>query len=203
LTAPATAWGKFYDEDFSFRRILDNIGAHGPLLGEVLDARAQAVLEVGVGSGSMSAFLSHYVPSVIGVDNDDAVLAKAEETNRTMQGRATFRQADAFALEKVFPATRFDFAISQGLLEHFSDDEIRSLVAQQVAVASTVLVSIPSYWYPQQDFGNERLLKPEDWRRILAPLGLRVDVEPYGFSRNRKNLFLWKPFHLLVRVRRE
>lgn len=201
LTTSGSEWGQFYDERFAFGRILDNLGLHAPLLGPVLDARPQNVIEVGVGSGSMSALLSRFVPRVVGIDNDKTVLAKAREVNGTMQGSADFREADAFALAKEFPAGSFDFALSQGLLEHFSDEEIRALVREQVAIAQTVLVSVPSYWYPQQDFGNERLMKPADWERILAPLGFHVKVEPYGYGRHRKNLFLWRPFHLLISVR--
>lgn len=197
---PTTSWGKFYDEDFSFGRVLDNLGSHAPLLGPILDARATSVIEIGVGSGSMGAMLSRFVPRVVGVDNDKAVLAKAREVNAMLQGNLELREADAFALSKAFPAGSFDFAVSQGLLEHFSDDEIRKLVTEQAAIANTVLISVPSYWYPQQDFGNERLMRPQDWERILAPIGLSVEVVPYGFGRNRKNLFLWKPFHLLIRV---
>jgi hypothetical protein len=45
-----------------------------------------------------------------------------------------------------------------------------------------VLFSVPSFWYPGQDFGDERLMKKEDWLRILS----EFKVEKASYYSGRK-----------------
>ena len=89
-----------------------------------------------------------------------------------------------------FPDQAFSACFSQGLLEHFADDEVRSMVGEQLRVASVVYASVPSVFYPHVGHrgpglvGNERLLSRAHWLRILrnpaAGDGWDVDGDYYA-----------------------
>ena len=83
-----------------------------------------------------------------------------------------FVEGDIFALDQL--GREVDVVFSQGVLEHFGDEEIREIVRQSLAVAPRFVFSVPSKFYGVQDFGNERLMEASDWARILDGLG-RVD----------------------------
>ena len=105
----------------------------------------------------------------------------------------TFKKADAFNLP--FDDDSFDVCFSQGFLEHFSDDDIRKLLREQLRVSRKVLFSVPSFWYPRQDFGDERLMKKEDWLRILSEFKLEK-ASYYGIRKSSEE----KPSQVYFKV---
>ena len=158
-------------------------------------ARSAGVLEVGVGSGAQSALLSRTGVSVTTVDNDARILEVARENLRRFGPRARPVRADAFRLP--FPEATFGVALSQGLMEHFDDERIAALLREQLRVARSVVFSVPSAAYPRQDVGNERLMTPDKWERIVAEAispaayriharGYRVDLEALKHSLLRR-----------------
>jgi len=173
-------WEQYYKErSLSLERYINNIWDHKPFLIEVTSG-GQNILEVATGTGNLSIFLSHLGYNVVSVDNDDGVLKIAQHNNANFKGGVTFKKADAFNL--LFDDDSFDVCFSQGFLEHFSDDDIRKLLREQLRVSRKVLFSVPSFWYPRQDFGDERLMKKEDWLRILSEFKL----EKASYSSGRK-----------------
>lgn len=180
-------WDRFYERRLTVEQHLENLWAHAPLFGAVLASDPRTVLEVGIGTGTMSRFLASVGLDVTAVDNDAAVVERARKEARkvTME----IRVADAFRLAEDFEPGAFDVAYSQGFFEHFADDAIVELVRAQLAVAETVVFSVPSARYPTRDFGDERLLTAEQWRQTLADFsGLEVRYYCSGL-------------HVLVRVR--
>lgn len=156
---------------------------HASLVRAVLGRSRDAVLEVGVGSGAQSALLSRFRRTVT-IDNDPRIIAAARP-NLSRFGRGVeVVQADAFALP--FPAGTFDVALSQGLFEHFDDDGIAGLLREQLRASGSVVFSVPSDRYPRQDVGNERLMAPAEWHRIVSASidTKRHDVRAryYGFD---------------------
>lgn len=198
-------WEEYYRSEVTLHFYLDNIRNHTPYLEAILDGGSQKIVEVGVGTGTLTTFLSQMADDVLGVDNDPAVLQRAEAVGRQYRGRARWKQADAFRLardlgvEAEVAAGRkpFDVAATQGLLEHFSDEDIRKLLREQLRVAKRVVASVPSKWYPQRDVGNERLMTPDEWRRILEPLGADLKISGYWFERQRRHFYKMWPLELL------
>jgi trans-aconitate methyltransferase len=64
---------------------------------------------------------------------------------------------------------RADVIISHGSLEHFEDSCVRRIIASQRSRAQHVVHYVPSYKYNKPSFGDERLLRPEDWMEIALP----------------------------------
>jgi SAM-dependent methyltransferase len=139
---------------------------HWNLLRAAAARRSGGVLEVGVGSGAQSALLSRIAEPVVTIDNNLGILGVAR-SNLERYGRGVrMTAADAFRLP--YPDGRFGVAISQGLMEHFSDEEIAGLLREQLRVSRSVVFSVPSDRYPRQDMGNERLMEPSRWAAIVA-----------------------------------
>jgi site-specific DNA-adenine methylase len=62
-----------------------------------------------------------------------------------------------------------DVAFSHGVLEHFSDDEIRTIIFNQKQYAKNVVHYVPTSKYKVPSFGDERLLSMDEWIDITNP----------------------------------
>lgn len=56
-----------------------------------------------------------------------------------------------------------------GVLEHLTDDQIRSTLAKQLKLGKVVIHYVPSNKYETPSFGDERLMSAEEWQRICNP----------------------------------
>jgi hypothetical protein len=129
-----------------------------------------------------------------------------------MNGRAKFVYCDVFRLSEKFMKDEFDVVFSQGFFEHFDDNEINTLLKEELEVGKVVIFSVPSNFYPRKDFGDERLLSSGDWRKILKDFHINF-VRYYGpqildiknliknLLKSPKPPFL-KPLHLLIKVKK-
>ena len=191
-----------------------SLAGHAPLFDGIIECEPRRILEVGSGTGIMPTFLSWLGYDLSSVDNDREVLAQAEKLTDKLHGKCSYAYGDAFDLLAVFPKDSFDAVFSQGFFEHFSDDQIRALIRQQLAVSRTVIFSVPSRYYRVLDFGNERLLSERDWRMILKPFSVRYVTGYHPRLRGIKSLVRdsirpwrlmpWRqPEHWLIRIDRE
>lgn len=173
-------WEQYYKQRLpSLERYINDIWDHKPFLAGVA-SNGQDVLEVGAGTGNLSIFLSHLGYNAVSIDNNGSVLKIAQHNNAILKGRVAFMKADAFNLP--FDDDTFNVCFSQGFFEHFSDSDIRKLLEEQLRVSRKALFSVPSLWYPRQDFGDERLMEKEDWLGILCEFKL----EKADYYRGRK-----------------
>lgn len=199
-------WKQFYKEkNRNIAELLSNVAAHKEFIKAIVDnvsieiAGETRLLEVGTGTADMCIFMSWLGYKVTSVDNDQGVLdnAMSRDLMNTVRNLKLLR-ADAFNLP--FSDNYFDITFSQGFFEHFSDGEIKRLITEQLRVGKKVIFSVPSFWYPRRDFGNERLMKIEDWLDILN--GFRISKSfYYGLtSRRFKHLLQRKSAHICLVV---
>jgi ubiquinone/menaquinone biosynthesis C-methylase UbiE len=99
------------------------------------------------------------------VDNNPRIIRAALLNIQRFGPRTRVIGADAFDLP--FSDASFGVAVSQGLMEHFVDEQIAALIREQLRVCRSVVFSVPSDRYPRQDVGNERLLSPAQWQEIV------------------------------------
>ena len=171
-----TDWSSFAVQSISPITFVKRNLIHAEVLARVLRRARGSVLEVGIGSGAQSALLSHFVKQTVSIDNDDRIMRAALSNLRRYASSVRVLEADAFRLP--FKNDSFGVAVSQGLMEHFEDAEIRRLLREQLRVSRSVVFSVPSDRYPRQDVGNERLMPPKRWAEIVgnAVVGLPVHV---------------------------
>jgi ubiquinone/menaquinone biosynthesis C-methylase UbiE len=145
-------------------------------LAQIIEAKPYSILEVGTARGLHAITLSYIVPTVLGIDTDENLIKIANFLNNKFKGKAQFSRVNAFSTS--FNENSFNLCCSQGFFEHFSDSDILSLLEEQLRVARMVVFSVPSYYYPKKNVGNERLMKLEKWKKLMSCF--RVDGFYYG-----------------------
>jgi SAM-dependent methyltransferase len=63
----------------------------------------------------------------------------------------------------------FDLVYSHGLLEHFSNRNIRKILEYQKTICGKVIHYVPGALYKTPSFGDERLISLEKWQKLFKP----------------------------------
>ena len=163
------SWEAFYAYQTGVPEMLSWATTHSRMMTQLM--QYDRVLEVGTGTALMSGMLSKYCNTVVSLDRSDPVIASARRSMHRIDSSVRFVGGDAFAMP--FPDNYFDAAFSQGLFEHFNDQDMLSLAREQQRVARRVYISVPSFFYPHIGHfgpglvGNERLMRLSFWRRLF------------------------------------
>ena len=198
--AQQETWHDFYAGSYDLSAYLANLARHSRFIESILAGQPRRLLEVGTGSGTMSVFLSSFGYDVTSIDNDEGVLSVACKTSEAFRGSARYELADAFNLP--YENGEFDVAFSQGLMEHFSDEEIVRMLKEQLRVARAAVFSVPNNFYGQKDIGNERLLTKERWEQIVSRFNM-VESENYYSTRSRRHLYRRRSLMYLCKLAKE
>lgn len=190
-------WSEVYYEPAGVAHFIENIHVHKSFLDQLCLKPHSRVLEVGCGSGTMSVFMSHLGSDVTAVDRDASILERAEKASKELNGSVKFMEADAFELP--FSDKEFDMAFSQGVLEHFSDEDILKLVREQLRVAKCVFFSVPNNFYRHRDFGNERLMAKREWEALLSAFDIKLSRNYYSI-RTKRNLLRSLPIMYMAAI---
>ena len=101
----------------------------------------------------------------------------------------------------------FDVAFSNGVLEHFTDEEIIEIIRQQLSISKITIAGIPTKYFSPKEakYGNERVLELSYWRELFKTAGATI-IEEIGMDREPlykrivifKKFFKPKPYHLFV-----
>ncbi len=192
------SWSQFYSESDCVMEMDRYLKIHRDFFSSILSEKPKKILEAGCGSAIFSIYLSKQGFDCTAVDNDPEILKIAEKNDRDLKGKVQFVLGDIKQLP--FKNHSFDLSFSQGVLEHFSNDEIELILDEQLRVAKTVLFSVPHFFYHAKDFGNERLLFEWQWKRILRKYQI-TDSRCYYHIRRKKNFYLKLPQMYLTKIR--
>ncbi|MFC1941892.1 methyltransferase domain-containing protein [Chloroflexota bacterium] len=214
-TKQVQTWEQFYGKPLSVFEFIVHTLPYLYYFIRIIRQKPKRILEVGGGTAAHSIFLSYFpIKNLVILDSDPALI-RDMGTNIKKFGKSRKLypcKADAFKVP--FKDDSFDMCISQGFLEHFNDDEIIELLNEQLRVAKKVIFSVPSDKYPGKDFGNERLLSPEQWLGLLddrldnvaveskyAPFDLAIRIR-IGLCKARKSFsaFITTPLQVIVTV---
>lgn len=152
-----------------------------------LDAMGNDFIDWGFGSGFFSIALANRGNKVQGLDIEQELLEWAQQTAKTefmsRKGSLSF----TCDIDDLKPA---DIVFSDGLFEHYPDDEIVGILKTQIGYAKKfVVINLPTSDYPWKHnaFGNERWLSIGQWEQVLKPFKKDlVDLYRYG-----SGYFLW------------
>jgi len=176
-------WGEFYNGDIITKGNCQSaINSHKEFFWTILGFKPKKIIETGCGTGEMAAWLTwknkaiegktagkETIEEVIAVDVDPKVIKIAKANMESLEGTAKIVKADAWHYQE-----KADLIFSQGLLEHFNDDELRDLISHQLEQAPVLVHSVPNSFYSKRDFGNERLLNNEQWYKIFEGFNLTI-----------------------------
>lgn len=177
-------WADYYKEVSKHPEILiANIGEHQTFISEVARflVPGSKVLEIGSGTGLLGYPLAQAGVKVISIDNDPEVLAMARENAKGLGADIEFREADAFRLP--FLDTEFEVSFSQGLLEHFPDDDIGLLIEEHLRVAKGTVISIPLPGSLLPPGPDERTIDAETWHQFFEKYNV-IKAFGYGHTPN-------------------
>jgi SAM-dependent methyltransferase len=132
------------------------------------------LLEAGFGSGDAAVLLADMGYHVTAIDIDEELIRRAKDRYGywLQDGKLAFERVDIFNLPWTKQA--FDVAYHQGVLEHFSDEEIVAALREQARVASWIIFDVPNDRYGHHPFGNERLLPLSHWLKLIELADLKV-----------------------------
>ncbi len=135
------------------------------------------LMEVGCGSGTTAVMLADLGYRVTAIDCEAALVARIAErySDWIRSGRLEMQVADMFSLP--WREREYDLAYHQGVLEHFSDDRIVQALSEQRRVAKRLIFDVPNSRYGAHPYGDERLMKPSHWRRLIERSGWTVVQE--------------------------
>lgn len=165
------------------RVVIANIGEHMNFISEVARflVPGSKALEIGSGTGLLGYPLAQAGVKVVSVDNDPEVLKMAEENAKGLKADIEFMEADAFHLP--FLDTEFDVSFSQGLLEHYPDEDIDLLIKEHLRVAKGAVISVPLPGGFQEKGCGEREIDGEAWRGFFVKYNV-IKVFGYGHTPN-------------------
>lgn len=128
------------------------------------------ILELGTGSGHTSIALSFSHRKVIASDINDFLL-----TNIPANKNLCKKNIDMFNICKN-ETIKVECIFHQGLMEHFSDEEIILSLSEQSKVAEIIIFDVPNNkrFNKTQEFGNERFLSVKKWKQLIEKSGLKV-----------------------------
>lgn len=169
------------------------------------------IIECGSGTSVLSIYLSSIGYNVKCVDIEEDVIKLSQELSNdyfkyiNKKGKIEFKKQSIFNLK--YKRDEFDVAFSNGVLEHFTDEEIINTLKQQLYISKTLIVGIPTKYFESKEakYGNERVLPLSYWRKLIIDSGGKI-IEEKGMHRepfkkrilNYKKYFKPKPYHLFV-----
>jgi len=166
------SWADFYTPICGSKRMLEgNIMEHAAFVFEVAKcvSPGDKVLEIGSGTGVLGWPLVQAGVKVVSIDYDLDILKMAQINAGVLGADIEYQEADAFHLP--FSDREFKVSFSEGLIEHYSDEDIGKLVAEHQRVADVVVISVPLKGSRNVAFGNERWLTMEEWEKLLISMG--------------------------------
>jgi len=171
-------WGGFYP--VASTKDIRHIQEHHKRFFEYVTGaftKGARLLEIGIGTGAFYEELARRGYTMTALEKDKGVIDSARASLKQVNVFPDIRAGDTFNLKG--HKDKADMVYHQGLFEHFSDADILRMIREQFKVAPRVVFSVPSAYYPTRDFGNERLMTIEDWRRIVGQFRI-VHSEYYG-----------------------
>ena len=107
-------------------------------------SKNKKIIECGCGTGKISTYFQNKGYSVTAVDIDDEILHLAKNIVK----KSSFSEMPKFEIMSIlnlqYKNKSFDVAFSNGVLEHFTDDEIIKILMEEMRIADIVIFGVPS-----------------------------------------------------------
>lgn len=188
--------------------ISDKINNKGVLISLIKKySHKNKIIECGSGTGILSTYFTSVGYDVVSIDIDSNMLELSRKIafEYASSNKPKFENKSIFELD--YNVNEFDVAFSNGVLEHFSDEEIINTLKQQMNIANYVIFGIPTTYFDMEEamYGNERYLPFSYWRDLIKKAnGLVVEEKSMHYMTLKHRIFNFKkyfrpyPFRIFV-----
>jgi 2-polyprenyl-3-methyl-5-hydroxy-6-metoxy-1,4-benzoquinol methylase len=132
-------------------------------------SKNKKVIETGCGTGLMAGYLQKLGLDVTALDLSQKVLDYAKEIATSSNVIAPCKYTKGNILDLKYKKNTFDVSYSNGVLEHFNDEDIIKTLKQQMYISKYVIFGIPSTYFNMNEkmLGNERGLTLKEWKNLI------------------------------------
>lgn len=131
------------------------------------------LLEAGSGTGVLSTYMASLGYDVVGIDIDKDILSLSKKISNKYESenKPKFIKKSIFELD--YNEDFFDVSFSNGVLEHFNDEQIIDTLKQQMKVSKYVIFGIPTKYFNKEEamYGDERYMDYSFWRDLISRAG--------------------------------
>lgn len=137
------------------------------------------VIEAGSGTGILSTYLASIGFNSLAIDIDKEILNLSKKISKEYNSNNKPKFKIDSILELDYKENEFDVSFSNGVLEHFNDEEIILTLQKQMYIAKTVIVGIPTKYFDPEEamYGDERFMSFAFWRKIIDDAGGKIIEE--------------------------
>lgn len=164
------SWYEFYNQKCNVKYYNYVHDKYNPFISKIIEEmhpRAK-IAEFGCGMGNITKalmYVNQHANYTL-IDNSNEMLDLAEQNLDTLN-----LNIECWDILTPYPE-RFDLIHSHGVLEHFSDDEIKQIIENQLSICNKLIHYVPSSKYNYQSYGDERLLSKSYWRKNFKPTNI-------------------------------
>ncbi len=160
-------------------------------------AKGNKLIESGSGTGVLSTYMASLKYDVTGIDIDKDILnlSKKIAKNYNSKNKPTFKNKSIFKLD--YKENYFDVSFSNGVLEHFNDEQIIDTLKQQMKIAKIVIFGIPTKYFNQEEamYGDERYKNNKFWRNLISISGGTIlEEKSMHYMSRMKRLLNYKKY---------
>ena len=165
------------------------------------------IIEAGSGTGVLSTFLASIGFDSLAIDVNKEILNLSKRIAKEYNAKNKPKFKIDSILELKYKKNSFDVSFSNGVLEHFSDEDIIQSLKKQMRIAKIVIVGVPTKYFNKNEamYGDERYLKLKYWRKLIDYAGGEViEEKSYHYLSkmeivlNLKKYFRPYPFRVFV-----
>lgn len=155
------------------------------------------LIESGSGTGVLSTYMASLGYDVTGIDIDKDILklSKKIAKNYNSKNKPNFQIKSIFELD--YKKNNFDVSFSNGVLEHFTNEQIIDTLKQQMKIAKIVIFGIPTKYFNQEEamYGDERYMSYKFWRSLINDAGgMILEEKSMHYMNKRKRLLNFKKY---------
>lgn len=160
-------------------------------------SKKNKLIESGSGTGVLSTYMASLGYDVTGIDIDEDILklSKKITKNYNSKNKPNFQKKSIFELD--YRENTFDVSFSNGVLEHFTDEQIIDTLKQQMKIAKVVIFGIPTKYFNQEEamYGDERYMSYKFWRNLINNAGgMILEEKSMHYMNKRKRLLNFKKY---------
>jgi len=160
-------------------------------------SKGKRLLEAGSGTGVLATYLASIGYDVTGIDIDSEIINLAHKIANTYNSvkKPIFINKSIFELD--YPENFYDVSYSNGVLEHFNDEQIIATLKQQLKVSKIVIFGIPTKYFNQNEamYGDERYMDYDCWRELIFEAGgIILEEKSMHYMSRTKRLLNFKKY---------